>query len=62
MRRHPRITALNEWPRGWLIFEVANLSHNPKYITMTDIEKKEAKLPLTIEEMRNYIRKKGKRK
>jgi hypothetical protein len=62
MRRHPKNVSLDEWPRGWLAFEVANLSRKPEYITMTDIEKKAAKLPITVQEMRDYIRSRGKKK
>jgi hypothetical protein len=62
MRRHPKNTASDDWPRGWLAFEVANLSRCPSYITMTDAEKEAAKLPVTIQEMRDYIRIKGKKK
>ena len=49
-------TPLDEWPPGWLTLEVAALSQNHLYIIMTDKEKHEAGLPVTVEQMREYIR------
>jgi hypothetical protein len=53
----PWNTPLGEWPDGWLKLEVASLSRMPEYLTMTDAEKHAAKLPVTAEEMREFIRK-----
>jgi hypothetical protein len=59
-KKHPRTTALEDWPEGWLKLEVANLTKYPSYIVMTDEEKREVNYPVTVEEMRQYIRNKKK--
>jgi hypothetical protein len=62
MKTHPSKVALDNWSVGWLKLEVANLTKNPLYIIMTDEEKKTHNLPVTTEEMRDYIRNKGMKK
>ena len=54
---HPKDTPLEEWPRGWLVLEVGNILNIPLYIMMHDHEKKEKGYPITIDEMKNFIKK-----
>jgi hypothetical protein len=52
---HPSTTPLALWPHGWLVLEVARLLDRPRYILMLDLEKRNANLPVTKDEMRDYI-------
>ncbi len=54
--KHPNETPLEDWPESWLKLEVASLMNDPLYIIMTDLEKRAASYPVTIEEMQQYIR------
>ena len=53
---HPKDLPLEFWTPGWLKLEVASLADRPDYILMFDDEKREANLPVTTEEMRDFIR------
>jgi hypothetical protein len=55
MKKHPSNTPLEEWPQGWLVLEIANISGRPFYLVMTDEEKEKEHLPITEQEMREYI-------
>jgi len=56
MKKYPYNTPLEEWPRGWLVMEVASLYDVPEYISMTSEEKIKAKMPVTDLDMREYIK------
>jgi len=53
---HIRDIPLERWPPGWLKLQVASLLGEPGYILMTDKEKRGIGLPVSVEEMRAYIR------
>jgi hypothetical protein len=44
---HPKTTPLEQWPNGWLTFEVASLLDVPGYIVMHEDEKRIAGYPVT---------------
>lgn len=56
MKKHPLDTSLEKWPQGWLVLEVARLSDEPYYLVMSNDERKKAGLPITKQEMQEYIR------
>ena len=53
---HIKDIPLEKWPPGWLKLQVASLMGSPDYILMQDHEKREANLPVSEEEMRQYIK------
>jgi hypothetical protein len=53
---HIKDIPLEKWPPGWLKFQIASLMGSPEYLLMHDHEKRKAKLPVSIEEMRKYIK------
>jgi hypothetical protein len=53
---HIKDIPLEKWPPGWLRFQVASLMGSPDYLIMTDSEKRKAKLPISFDEMREYIK------
>jgi hypothetical protein len=52
---HPKDTPLELWPQGWLVLEVASLLDRPEYVIMFDREKRSHNLPVTSDEMRDFI-------
>jgi hypothetical protein len=53
---HIKDVPLEQWPPGWLKLQVASLLKKPEYILMHNHEKRKAGLPVSNEEMREYIR------
>lgn len=53
--KRPADVPLSEWPRAWLVLEVAALVKEPLYIMATDAEKEARGWPVTADEMRAYI-------
>lgn len=49
-------TPLSKWPHGWLRFETASILDLPKFLRMTDDEKRAAGYPVTEDEMRAFIK------
>ena len=41
---HPKTTPLEQWPNGWLTFEVASLLDVPGYIVMHEERKEDRRL------------------
>jgi hypothetical protein len=58
--RRPNQIALKKWPRGWLVLEVASLLDDAAYIIMNNYERAASKLPVTENEMREFIRERRK--
>jgi hypothetical protein len=52
----PQNTPLEEWPPAWLKLEVCSLLDMPGYILWHDHEKREHGYPVTLDEMREFIR------
>jgi hypothetical protein len=53
---HIKDIPLEEWPPGWLKLEVASILRSPDYIIMNNREKKDAGMPVSAEEMREFIK------
>jgi hypothetical protein len=53
---HIKDIPLDQWPPGWLKLQVASLLGTHEYILMHDCEKRSAGLPVSVEEMREYIK------
>ena len=53
---HPSRTPIDKWPQGWCALECASLLDNALYLTMYESEKREKDYPVTIEEMRDFIK------
>jgi hypothetical protein len=53
---HPTKTPLEKWPQGWLVMEVASLLDTPGYILMHEHERRKAGYPVTVDDMREFIR------
>jgi hypothetical protein len=56
MTARPCETPLEQWPRAWLVLETASLLAKPGYLVLLDSEKSAQGLPLTDDEMRDFIR------
>lgn len=54
--KHPNNTPLEEWPPAWLKLEVASMLDECMYPIMHDWEKRDRGLPVTVDEMRAYIK------
>lgn len=46
---------VEHWPPGWLKMEVCRLTRRPEYADMSEHQKVEYGLPVTVEEMRTFI-------
>ena len=53
----PYETPLAEWSRGWLVLECASVLGWAAYIIATDDEKREKGVPVTDDEMRDFLAK-----
>lgn len=56
MARHPSEVPLGEWSDGWLALEIARLADKPEYLWMHPAEKSEAGLPVSHEEMLEFVK------
>ena len=52
----PKDVPLDQWTPGWLKMECASLLDTPGYIMMTDREKMQDGLPVSIDQMICFIR------
>jgi hypothetical protein len=57
MKNHPQNKPLDEWPPAWIKLECASLLDWPAYLLAHDHEKQARGAPITLEEMRAFIRK-----
>jgi hypothetical protein len=53
---HIKDVPLERWPPAWLKLQIASLLGAPDYIIMTNEEKRKAGLPVSLDEMRAYIK------
>jgi hypothetical protein len=53
--RHPSTTPIEEWSDGWLLLEVASILDNPFYITLSEQERAEMRLPASREQRQEYV-------
>ena len=56
MAQQIKLWPMDEWPLGWLQFKIAMLLHRPEYLKMTNRDRKAARLPVTRQEMVEFIK------
>lgn len=49
-------TPIDYWPLAWLRMDCAFLLDNPAFVLMHDDEKRKQRLPVTEDEMREFIK------
>lgn len=53
----PQDVPIEDWSRGWLVFTCASILEEPQFLFMYDEEKRKRGWPVTMDEMRDFIRK-----
>lgn len=68
MRSHPSTTHIDDWSIGWMIQEICEILHGDDeselgpddfYLTMSDEQRSAKGWPVTVEEMRKFIKENG---
>ena len=56
MAKQLALWPMDEWPDGWVKFKVAMLMQRPAYMHMTVADRKAARLPVTRQQMVDFIK------
>ncbi len=53
---HPSTVPIDKWPQGWCALECANILDDSKFLMASIAEKEERGWPVSLDEMRQFIK------